>query len=127
MADDVRPIDSAPTARAAQRKQAYLDRDREREREDQARRIADNLKADGAAVAACSDNVEREEARRAGRRAGRLLSCSIRTKVLEDGRVAVWQPERHANPLQAEVDEKRGNRRVDAYLERHDPPEDPQA
>ncbi|WP_052810026.1 hypothetical protein [Streptomonospora alba] len=117
MADEVRPIDSAPSVRAAKRRHEAHERAQAQEHEERARIIAEELKAAGAAVIACSTDQQRTLARKAGRRAGRLLSCSVRTKVMQDGRVAVWQPNRHANPLQAEVDEKRTNRRIAAYLD----------
>ncbi|CAM3867574.1 hypothetical protein [Nocardiopsis rhodophaea] len=121
MADRVRRINSAPTARRQAREQRpWADEDAHAS-ETFAQRIADELKAQGSAVIAAADDAQRESARKAGRRAGRILGRSVRTMVLSDGRVAVWEHDRHANPLQARLDEQRATRILDEAYRRNGP------
>lgn len=70
------------------------------------------MKRTGAVVIDCQDDPQRQEARAAGRLAGRIRSASVRTLVAE-GRVAVFEPDRAQNPLQVRLDERRANQALD--------------
>ncbi|PSK93741.1 hypothetical protein CLV63_116148 [Murinocardiopsis flavida] len=114
MADNVRPISSATTAKARAQAEAHrIGR--------WAEQIAAELKTIGAVVLACADEAERERARKAGRRAGRIIDRRVRTKILPDGRVGVWDTERGSNPLQARLDEQRANRAISEALANRPP------
>ncbi|MBB4934757.1 hypothetical protein F4561_005651 [Lipingzhangella halophila] len=116
MADDdpVRDIATAPSAQA--RAQAHA-----RDAEDHAQRIATELRRTGAVVLACADDAERDQARHAGRRAGDIIGRSVRTKILPDQSVGIWDAERQDNPLQARLDERRATRTMDQAFARLGP------
>ncbi|MDA2810178.1 hypothetical protein O4J56_05965 [Nocardiopsis sp. RSe5-2] len=105
-------IDAAPTARRAHAEEEHRRAQARADRTAYAHRIAEGLKRTGAVVIDCQDDAQRQEARAAGRLAGRIRGASVRTTVVE-GRVAVFEPDRAANPLQVRLDERRANRALD--------------
>lgn len=113
-------IDAAPTARRAHARQQAREAEARAERTAYAHRIADALKRAGAVVIDCRDDAQRQEARAAGRQAGRIRGVRVRTLVAE-GRVAVFEPDRSANPLQARLDERRANQALDEAFRRAGP------
>ncbi len=116
MADDdpVRDIATAPSAQARARTEAEAI-------ERQAHHIADELRRTGAVVLSGADEDERDQARAAGRRAGKIINRRIRTKILPDDRVAVWDHDRQDNPLHAYLDRQRANRVMDDAFKRRGP------
>ncbi|PSK97054.1 hypothetical protein CLV63_10957 [Murinocardiopsis flavida] len=114
MADNVRPIGTAATAKAHARVEA-------RRIAEIAEQIAAEVRHTGAAVLACADDAERDRARKAGRRAGRIINRRVRTKILPDGRIGIWDTERGANPLHARLDEQRANRAISEALAKRPP------
>ncbi|WP_017558459.1 hypothetical protein [Nocardiopsis baichengensis] len=113
-------IDAAPTARRAQAQQQAREAEQRAERTAYAHRIAEALKRTGAVVIDCQDDAQRQEARAAGRLAGRIRGVRVRTLVVE-GRVAVFEPDRAQNPLQARLDRRRGMRAEAQALRAHGP------
>ncbi|PSK91747.1 hypothetical protein CLV63_11928 [Murinocardiopsis flavida] len=101
--DNVRPIGTAASAKARARVEA-------RRIAEHAEQIASELRHTGAVVLACADDAERDRARKAGRRAGRIINRKVRTKILPDGRVGVWDTERQDHPLHSQLDRTRGNK-----------------
>ncbi|MFW5419705.1 hypothetical protein J0910_24100 [Nocardiopsis sp. CNT-189] len=124
--DNVARIEAAPTARRRAAKEAFDADQADRAQHAQAQRIAEFLHRDGAVVITCADDDQREASRRAGRRAGRIRGHRIRTMVLETGDVAVWEPDRHTNPLQVRLDARRADRRLDEALRAMGPLTGPQ-
>ncbi|WP_017622956.1 hypothetical protein [Nocardiopsis chromatogenes] len=113
-------IEAAPTARRAQARNEARRAEAKAERTAYAHRIAEALKRSGAVVIDCRDDAQRQEARAAGRLAGRIRGVSVRTTVVE-GRVAVFEPDRSANPLQVRLDERRANRALDEAFRKAGP------
>ena len=113
-------IDAAPTARRAHARQQAHQAEARGERTAYAHRIAEGLKRAGAVVIDCQDDAQRQEARAAGRLAGRIRGVRVRTTVVE-GRVAVFEPDRSANPLQARLDRHRGMKAEARALRAHGP------